>query len=325
MCSCHSEADSRTTDTSRSRWFLLSNHRLHESVVTLAGVTQSDFDAEFTSIEDCFLATFDYGLALVARVLERAGATEEQWLPRIRASLRALLSFFDQEPGWARVLVTAPPGVGARGFARRQHALELLTRLLHRNSPSADAAGRFALARELVAELVTGGVFSVIDARIAAGAEKPLLDLASSLMSMIVLPYLGPEAASAELTMTPAPVGIPKVSEASGGQKTRVTRRTLLVLRAISASPHSSNRDVAVAAGVSDEGQISKLLQRLHRQGLIQNVGLGQAHGEPNAWLLTPSGDELVGISASERQTRAVRTQPAPKRHSRQVCQGRRG
>jgi hypothetical protein len=229
------------------------------------------------------------------------------------------------------VLVSAPTAFGTRARARRQRALELLTRLLHRNSPNADAAGGFALSRELAAELVMGGVFSVIDARIVAGEKKPLLDLAPSLMSMIVLPYLGPEAASAELTATSAPLSAPPTSVSSEPQKTRTTQRTILVLRAVGASPHSSNRDVAAAAGLSDEGQTSKLLQRLHRQGLIENVGLGQAHGEPNAWLLTATGEELIGISArrpatpSKRSTGSTHNEPSPKRHSRQVCQGSRG
>jgi len=53
----------------------------------------------------------------------------------------------------------------------------------------------------------------------------------------------------------------------------------------------------AQAAGLTDEGQTSKPRSWLERRGLIENVGLGQAHGEPNAWLLTPYGRRVAELS----------------------------
>jgi hypothetical protein len=68
------------------------------------------------------------------------------------------------------------------------------------------------------------------------------------------------------------------------------------VLRTIARSPYANNREVARAAGLVDEGQASKLLARLERQGVIENVGLGPARGEPNAWVLTPAGRRAVAL-----------------------------
>jgi DNA-binding PadR family transcriptional regulator len=45
---------------------------------------------------------------------------------------------------------------------------------------------------------------------------------------------------------------------------------------------------------VSDQGQISKHLRRLERAGLLANTGAGHAKGEPNAWALTPRGEQLA-------------------------------
>jgi DNA-binding MarR family transcriptional regulator len=73
----------------------------------------------------------------------------------------------------------------------------------------------------------------------------------------------------------------------------RLTYRTVRVLIAISAHPAASNRKIADTAGISDQGQISKLLLRLHNLGLIHNEGDGPAKGEPNAWQLTPKGQEV--------------------------------
>ena len=55
----------------------------------------------------------------------------------------------------------------------------------------------------------------------------------------------------------------------------------------------ASNRQIADQAGVHDQGQISKLLTRLQRLGLIDNTGHGQPNGEPNAWTLTPHGTQV--------------------------------
>jgi hypothetical protein len=65
------------------------------------------------------------------------------------------------------------------------------------------------------------------------------------------------------------------------------------VLAAIAAAPGASNRLVAEAAGVVDQGQISKLLARLEHLGLIRNTGVGHVKGEPNAWELTVRGREV--------------------------------
>jgi DNA-binding MarR family transcriptional regulator len=89
----------------------------------------------------------------------------------------------------------------------------------------------------------------------------------------------------------------------STGSPLRMTYRTALVLEAIAQAPGVSNLDVARHAQVNDQGQISKLLSRLERNGLVQNTGRGQSQGAPNEWRLTPEGQKLEqGIREHERQ-----------------------
>jgi hypothetical protein len=77
----------------------------------------------------------------------------------------------------------------------------------------------------------------------------------------------------------------------------RLTYRTIRVLLAIGAlggrGSHPSNRQVADAAGIRDQGQISKLLARLQHLGLIDNAGESRAKGEPNKWTLTERGSKV--------------------------------
>jgi DNA-binding MarR family transcriptional regulator len=91
------------------------------------------------------------------------------------------------------------------------------------------------------------------------------------------------------------------------GLNMRITHRTLLVLAAIAElgerGPKPCNREVAEQAGITDPGQISKLLARLEGLGLIANNGDGQALGERNAWTLTARGEEVEQAARAQTAT----------------------
>jgi DNA-binding IclR family transcriptional regulator len=74
----------------------------------------------------------------------------------------------------------------------------------------------------------------------------------------------------------------------------RLTYRTARVLEAIATWPGVSNRGVGEHAGVSDQGQISRLLARLERLGLAENSGEGHTRGEANEWRLTSRGLQVT-------------------------------
>ena len=151
----------------------------------------------------------------------------------------------------------------------------------------------------LTAESLVGGAVAVIHSRLVERDRRPFILLLNPLTSMIVLSYLGPTASRRERDR---PVVVRKTSKANNangleatsnpfkGLPIRITFRTARVLSTIGSQPEASNRDVAQAAGITDQGQMSKLLRRLERAGLIDNAGQGQAKGEANAWQLTPQG-----------------------------------
>jgi DNA-binding MarR family transcriptional regulator len=143
-------------------------------------------------------------------------------------------------------------------------------------------------------------VLSVIGARLADERRKPLVELAAPLMSMIVLPYQGAGAARRELERpvpcvpTPPRQNSALLSDPFKDAGMRLTYRTVRVLMVIAEHPQASNRTIGDTAGISDQGQISKLLARLQRLGLVSNTGLGPGKGAPNAWSLTPAGRQVV-------------------------------
>jgi hypothetical protein len=162
----------------------------------------------------------------------------------------------------------------------------------------------------LTAEGIIGAASSIVYARLLRGDSEPLSDLQGELMGMIALPYLGPAAARGERARpAPAPSvaetaqGDSEPAEADGdplrGIHMRLTYRTARVLEAVAElggrGSDPSNRMVGDHAGISDQGQISKLLARLKRLGLLENSGEGaHSKGEPYAWHLTPTGRSVV-------------------------------
>ncbi len=260
------------------------------------------------SAEECYLEAFEQALQRLSEVVERAGRPARSWLERVRAGVVAFLGFLDDEPAWGRLLVCEAPlrdvALALRCEQRALAVLTVLTVLLDDGAPQ--AIGELTPRPALTAELVLGGVFSAIRARVLDGEENtPLVELAPDLMAFIVTPYLGQAAAQAELAGMSAPAGetLPDAAEPQGTEPRderlpmRATHRTMLVLRAIEAAPGSSNRQVAEVAGLSDEGQTSKLLSRLAERGVIENVGVGAAGGEPNAWLLTADGERVLRLT----------------------------
>ena len=139
-------------------------------------------------------------------------------------------------------------------------------------------------------------------------------------MSLIALPYLGATAARREQARTaPGPASARKRAAKApeqlqgerdplAGTSMRLTYRTARVLECIAGHPGVSNRVVADHAGIADPGQISKLLRRLERLGLTANDGGGHLNGEPNAWKLTPLGDQVaqrLSVVAFDRKAAA--------------------
>jgi IclR helix-turn-helix domain len=261
------------------------------------------------------LLAFERALARISAAVDEASGRESSALARLRAGLVAFLAFFDDEPWWGRLLVVdAPVADRALAMRCRQRVLGVLSGLLDDGAPQ--AVGELAGSAGLATELVCGGVFAVIRARVLEPDGPPLVELAPSLMAFIATPRLGQAAAAAELTGVSAPApGAPveaaeapvEAGNAGRGQlPTRVTRRTLLVLDAIAGAPGASNREVACGAGLSDEGQTSRLLGRLRERGLVENVGVGVAGGLPNAWLLTARGRRTLELTGAARRAEAA-------------------
>jgi AcrR family transcriptional regulator len=266
-------------------------------VVARSGVSRRTFYELFSDREDCFLAAFEEGVARASRYVLDGYDPKARWAEWIRTALTGLLTFLTYERGVGQLLVVETLGAGPKALERRQRVLaQIITAV---DTGRTDVKGGEG-PPPLTAEGVVGGAFSLIHSRMTDGRDAPLVDLVGPLMAMIALPYLGPAAARRELQRP-----VPAVRNGARSRGTdplrdldmRLTYRTIRVLLAIGElsgrGSHPSNRQVGDAAGIRDQGQVSKLLARLQQLGLIANARDDAAKGEPNAWTLTRRGSEV--------------------------------
>jgi AcrR family transcriptional regulator len=268
-----------------------------------AGVTRRAFYRLFDDLEAALQAAFELGVERAAERVSPFYAAQSRWRDAIRPALAELLRFLDDEPALGRLCVIHSLSGGPALLRRRAEVLRVLWALVDRGRTEGVASRTEPPA--VVAEGVVGAVLTVVQTRLLAQDaeppdERPTIELFGSLMSLIVLPYLGYGAARRELTRpapAPASLGAGEDHAVSGSHfedhGVRLTYRTGRVLAAIARYPGASNREVAERAGIIDQGQISKLLARLERSGVIINLGERASRGAPNAWRLTELGERV--------------------------------
>jgi AcrR family transcriptional regulator len=272
-------------------------------VIARTGVSSGAFHEAFPDREACLLAAIELGVARASRSVLAAYDAEARWLDAVKAALVAFLSFLEDEPALGRLLVVYSMSGGERVLRRRVEILAALAAVVDRGR--LEGVARRQQLPPVIAEGVVGAVLTVLQNRLLADERAGVKDLFGSLVSIIVLPYLGAGVARRELTR-PAPrirsgaTIEPPGAGGSGeyGGALRLTYRTTRVLSAIEVYPGASNREVADRAGIVDQGQVSKLLNRLQARGLIAKIAEGRTRGAPNSWRLTERG-ELVLRDAS--------------------------
>jgi AcrR family transcriptional regulator len=272
-------------------------------ITARAGVSRRTFYDLFDNCEECLLSVLEDILAQISEELAAANLEELPWRERVRMGLWTILCFFDREPALARICVVQSARGSQEVLERREALLAGLAGVID------EGRGESARVEEcapLTAEGLVGASVSILYTRLLRHERKPLTDLLGELVAMIVAPYLGPAAARRERTrLAPArqapaqaSTGVEARGVAAGsvlqGIPMRLTYRTVRVLGEIGAHPGASNRKVAERVGITDQGQVSKLLARLERLGLLENTGEGHTKGEPNAWSLTSTGRQVA-------------------------------
>jgi AcrR family transcriptional regulator/DNA-binding MarR family transcriptional regulator len=272
-------------------------------IATRARVSRRTFYDLFSNCEECLLAVLHDTVERVERELAQLpSVVEGPWVERVRAGLWTILCFLDRDPVLARVCVVQSARGSRNVLGVRE---EILARLAATIEEGSSRGTRSSETPPLTAEGLAGAAVAIVYKRLLIGEPAPLTDLHGELMGMIVLPYLGAAVAGRE-RRRPAPGPLAQTDTGTPGRQStrhgdplgeipmRLTYRTARVLQAAGALPGANNRQIGEHADLYDQGQISRLLARLQRLGLLENSGEGQARGESNAWTLTPLGERVI-------------------------------
>lgn len=172
-------------------------------VVEAAGVTRLEFDEMFAGKEACFLEAYDAAVdVLLAHTADAyAKAAGERWAARVVAALRSVVELLAAEAEIARMGVVEVTAVGEDARIRYRKALKRFEPFLDEGrvaSPQGDSLPTDT------ASFAIGAATSMIFDEIRAGRGAELPQVLPDLAFLTLMPYLGAEAAEAEMARVAA-------------------------------------------------------------------------------------------------------------------------
>jgi AcrR family transcriptional regulator len=164
-------------------------------VLEEAGTSRTTFYKHFDNKHDCFLAAYRM---LVEQVFAEVVANcdgAQPWMERVTRGLKTIVELFALDPALARTAVVEVAGAGAD--ARRLHwdAISRFTAFL-------DPGRELAPGKELpenISLMSAGAVSGLIFDELMAGRAAKLPARLPDLLFAMLVPYVGPQAASAEM------------------------------------------------------------------------------------------------------------------------------
>jgi AcrR family transcriptional regulator len=161
-------------------------------VVNRAGIARNTFYENFRSKEDCFLATQAYAMSSALEQVVGAAGELESWPQRVRAGLTAFLTFVAEEPALARTCMVEALSAGPAAVERYEESQQAFVSLFKLGR---DVSSHGAELPETMEEAIVGGVFWILNQRLAIGEVAAVPELLPGLIEFALTPYLGAEAA----------------------------------------------------------------------------------------------------------------------------------
>jgi AcrR family transcriptional regulator len=164
-------------------------------VIEEAGVSRTTFYKHFEDKHECFLAAYDL---LTEQVLERVIANcdgEGAWVERVRVGLATIVEMFALDPALARTAIVEVAAAGAEARQRHWNAIVRFTEFLEDGE---ELAGGRELP-ENISLMAAGAVSGLIFDELLTGRAERLPQLLPDLLFALLVPYIGPGAATEEM------------------------------------------------------------------------------------------------------------------------------
>jgi AcrR family transcriptional regulator len=164
--------------------------------LTLAEVSKADFEAEFPDKEACLFAAYEQLTGRLTRRTSEGCGRGDGWPERVRRGLEALLDELASAPALARVAVRTFPAINPAARIRYQDFVANFAPLLREGRQLAKTGAELPGEVEMLA---VGAAEAIVFEEIEAGRAEQLPALGPAILFSVLVPFLGPEAASAEM------------------------------------------------------------------------------------------------------------------------------
>lgn len=165
-------------------------------VIEAANTSRATFYKHFDDKHDCFIAAYEPLAAEIVDDLAAGCDPSQPWVTRMRTGLERIVERFAADPPAA---VTAIVEVAAAGAdARRIHfdALARISELLDAGGRELTGVGELP---ENIGLMSAGAVSGLIFDELVAGRARELPALLPDLLFAMLVPYIGPRAATEEM------------------------------------------------------------------------------------------------------------------------------
>lgn len=165
-------------------------------VTERADVSRADFYELFESKDECLFAAYEKVLDALVAYVARAFEGDGPWPSRIRRAMQACLEACSAEPEVARMTTLEVPAARPEGQRRYRNALARFVPLFYEGREYASNAVQ--LPRDLE-RMAVGGAETIIFDEVVAGRAEELPAKLPDVLFTVLAPYIGPEAAAAEV------------------------------------------------------------------------------------------------------------------------------
>jgi AcrR family transcriptional regulator len=161
-------------------------------IVRRAGIARNTFYDNFSSKEDCFLATQEFAVEESLKLIIEAATEAEGWEGQLAAGLAAFLKYVSDEPALARTCIVEALSAGEAAQERYEQSLQSFVPLLRLGREHAPQGDELPGTLE---EAIVGGIFWVIYQRLVLGEADQIEALLPDLVDFALTPYIGAESA----------------------------------------------------------------------------------------------------------------------------------
>jgi AcrR family transcriptional regulator len=164
-------------------------------VIVAAETSRTTFYKHFEDKHDCFIAAYEM---LTEQVFAEVAAScdgDAPWTARVSDGLATIVERFAQDPALARTAIVEVAAAGAEARQLHWRAISRFTEYL-------DAGRELAGDRELpenISLMSAGAVSGLIFDELLAGRAEELPERLPDLLFAMLVPYVGPQAATAEM------------------------------------------------------------------------------------------------------------------------------